>query len=339
MTTSSASQEMTSLPSAHAASYALISPPASAESTSSSSAQKQKLKKATSNRKKPTTTAEDKRSQTDPRHLAIALHHAHQIQAQKDTEALILDNILQLIELPTSSPSSSSSSPSEHDVTTFKMALRPFRPSDYDELVRERNIEDRCGYALCPRQRRKEADPTVRNRIVWGARGSGPGGHGRDIDFVPREKLEMWCSDECAERALYVKVQLQEQPVWERHEQEQSSSVELLTEARSRKEDPNGKKDRTSDKEDTIGEVSQGLQHVQLLDRDQLALERGDINKPAFRSGRVDVSLVEKDIAPNNNMAVVPPKPQPGNGSAIEGYVPRENVPHDEDDNDLLDVI
>ncbi|KAK2737360.1 hypothetical protein FQN57_007538 [Myotisia sp. PD_48] len=150
----------------------------------------------------------------DPRHVAVALHHARQIQTRKDTEALVLSRIETLMDLPTSSQSTATS-PSPEDVDTFLNGLTPFQPTDYDNLILERNINGSCGYTLCPNPHRKE-NQTGKFRIVWGQKGSGPRGQGREMKFVPKEQLEMWCSDQCAERAMYVRVQLSEIPAWER---------------------------------------------------------------------------------------------------------------------------
>lgn len=131
---------------------------------------------------------------SDPRHMAIALHHAHRIQSQKDTEALILDRILLLATFPPSSSSADPAAPSPDDARAFKSALIPFQPVDYDNLIQERNIEGLCGYGLCPREHRKEdAGAGGGFRIRYGSKGSGPGGRGREMNIVPREKLEMWC--------------------------------------------------------------------------------------------------------------------------------------------------
>ena len=281
---------------------------------------------------------------TDPRHLAVALHHAHRIQAQKDTESLILDRILELVQFP-ASIDADPAAPSEEDARAFKTSLGPFQPSDYDNLILERNIEGLCGYGLCPREHRKE-DRKVKNRIVWGPKGSGPEGRGREMKIVPREKLEMWCSDGCAERAMYVKVQLREQPVWERRAGDRHDDhIMLLEEARATKR--KGKMETASSA--TIGEAVQRLGNLQLDEerpansrsRD-LALERGD-SSFAVGAGRVDVQLVEKErVSPD---AVTTPELNPGGRTAgsVEGHVPKERQGtgsfNEEDQEDVLDLI
>lgn len=334
--------QKTSLPSAHAAWVPLATagsksskqPSSSSPAASTKPPANSQGKAIASNKKRQ---YQEKRPNTDPCHLAIALHHAHRIQAQKDTEALILERILELVQFPPS-PSADPASPTPEDVATFKTALKPFQPSDYDELIRERNIEGLCGYGLCPREHDKD-DPKVKNRIVWGPRGSGPGGRGRDMEFVPRERLEMWCSDECAERALYVKVQLQEQPAWERISRDgQEDSISLLTEARSKDSKGKGKISSHSDSIDVASRL-----HDIHLDQGSstagdLALERGDTN-PAFEAGRVNVQLVEREHVSRDGARSPKLRSEDRNGKSIEGYVPKEEtLTVDKDDDGFVDL-
>jgi RNA polymerase II-associated protein 2 len=274
----------------------------------------------------------------EPHHLAIALHHAHRIQAQKDAEALILNRILELVTLP-SSPSADPASPSATDVAALRAALAPFQSSDYDNLILERNIEGRCGYALCPREHRRE-DHKGNFRILWGPKSSGSGGRGREMKIVPREKLEMWCSDSCAKRAMYVRVQLAEDPVWERRADDgRAKEISLLKEPRSlkgtntttRKMDDQvvkGGEDSTS-RSEYAGDQSASatatttlpLRGIKMSFKD-LALERGDSNS-AFRDGRVDVQVKEREISHDAAVAAPMPGPEYRHGGSIEGYTPK----------------
>ncbi|KAL5343944.1 Rtr1/RPAP2 family-domain-containing protein [Aspergillus crustosus] len=314
----------TSLPSMHAASarQSNLSPPKSKPSSTRRSPLKPKQKPS-----KP---------ETDPRHLAIALHHAHQIQAQKDAQDLILDRILELLTLPASA-SANPAAPSAEDTRKFKAALVPFQAADYDNLVQERNIEGLCGYGLCPREHRKENSRGT-FRITWGSRGSGPGGRGREMNIVPREKFEMWCSDECAERAMYIRVQLAAEPVWERRgDDRRGKEVLLLEEGRAAK-GKSATRGSTSVKEvlgqldnlhmDTTpepNEVADDISRLSVRDEarsQELALERGD-RSPAFQDGRVNVQIQETVTF---GKQVTSPEMQPGDekGGSIEGYTPHE---------------
>ncbi|CRG86760.1 hypothetical protein PISL3812_03771 [Talaromyces islandicus] len=269
----------------------------------------------------------------NPQHLAIALHHANQIQAQKDAEAFILDRILELIELP-SSPSADAANPSPADAAALKAALVPFQPTDFDNLVLERNIEGRCGYTLCPREHRKE-DTNAKFRIMWGPKGSDHG-RGREMRIVSREKLEMWCSEACAERAMYLRLQLAEDPVWERRAGDGATKqVTLLEEARALRKTKKAVKSEGEGQQrlNVAGSVAPGdsleaLTQANSAPSDaegqkQLAVERGDSNSAFQQTGRVDIQILEKE--PDITSAkVAAPSLGPGDqtGGSIEGYVP-----------------
>ncbi|BCR87575.1 Rtr1/RPAP2 family protein phosphatase [Aspergillus chevalieri] len=276
-------------------------------------------------------------SGVDPRHMAIALHHAHRIQAQKDTESLILDRILDLVAFP-HSPTADPSSPSPEDARLFKNALFPFQPTDYDNLIQERNIEGLCGYGLCPREHRREEGGGM-FRIRYGAKGSGPGGRGREMNIVPKEKLEMWCSDECAERAMYIRVQLAQEPVWERRgDDTRNKDLVLLEEGREQQ----GRGLKSGGNTATVGQVAGQLENMHMhgpeardmaaqmqelsLRSQELALERGDSSTGAFQQGgRVGVQIMENE---NISHAVAPPQMRPEDiqGGSIEGYFPKPQM-------------
>ncbi|WEW59081.1 RNA polymerase II CTD heptapeptide repeat phosphatase [Emydomyces testavorans] len=294
----------------------------------------------------------------NPRHLAIALHHARHIQAQKDAEAIILSHIEHLMTLP-SAPDADPTSPSEEDVSALKSALVPFQPSDYDNLILERNIDGRCGYALCPMPHRRE-DPKAKFRIIWGPKGSGPGGRGKEMKVVPKEQLEKWCSDECGERALYIRVQLNEEPAWERVDR-QNLNILLLEEGRQRGEtDKKGKQAVSSMPivEDKFRNLSLGPsveQEPEPLDPRQrqaaasravhselLAMEKGDSPITALDEEKMSARIIEKDA-----MAAPAPTLQPDSmqGGSIEGFHPQslsysmQGTPptvHDPTDDDIL---
>lgn len=281
-----------------------------------------------------------------PRHLGVALQHAQQIQAQKDAEDMILDRILELLAIP-SSPTADPAAPSPQDAQLFKSALYPFRPSDYDSLITERNNEDLCGYALCPRKNRKDADAKGATfRFKYGAKGSGPGGRGRSVDIVPRENLEKWCSDECAERALYIRVQLGEEPVWERRADDTSGkNIELLEEGRAKQK---AKAASSTSRPARHGldeaDVTAGIKDLKIQDAErsqELAMERGDTNLP-LRQGRVDVQIKEKAHESRTSVSAPRPGPQDATGGSIEGHVPQERrnkTSSAQDGSDLLDQI
>ncbi|KAF2091460.1 hypothetical protein K490DRAFT_19988, partial [Saccharata proteae CBS 121410] len=140
----------------------------------------------------------------DPRTREIALHHARIIQEQKDAQAKILNSIATLLDSP-SAPDADPKRPSAADASQFKALVKDFQPGDYDDLLEERKCAELCGYALCPRPPLREPHKG-KKRFTASEKGS--------LTVLPREKVELWCSEDCARRALYVKVQLNEEPSW-----------------------------------------------------------------------------------------------------------------------------
>ncbi|KAJ5445394.1 Protein of unknown function DUF408 [Penicillium cf. griseofulvum] len=270
----------------------------------------------------PTQEEQDKylagRPGATQQHLEVALEHAQQIQTQKDAEDIILNRILELLELP-SSPKADPAAPSQEDTIKFKHALAPFRPSDYDNLILERNFEDSCGYTLCPRKYRKQdRGPGGGFQFKYGPKGSGPGGRGRSVDIVSEDRVEKWCSDACAERALWIRVQLSEKP-----------------EARA-------KRLKAPAATSSVSSVVDDLQSMGLGNRDrsrELALERGDTSR-IRPDGRVNVDIRENQRDSQQAPGAPQMRPEDANGGSIEGYMPREQRNVDQDgDTDLLDQI
>ncbi|KAI9760277.1 MAG: 40S ribosomal protein S17 [Chaenotheca gracillima] len=149
-----------------------------------------------------------------------AIYHARLIQQRKDAEEEILTATETLLDFP-SPLTTDPSCPATSDVKRFKELLEPFQPSDYDALIQERSIDGRCGYVLCPHPRQRH-DSRGKLRILGGKRN-------QSFRVVPREKLEQWCSEDCAKRGLYVRVQLSEEPAWVRRSLDQSR-IKLLGE-------------------------------------------------------------------------------------------------------------
>ncbi|KMQ81383.1 hypothetical protein RF55_26505, partial [Lasius niger] len=134
----------------------------------------------------------------------VALQHANLVQEKRCLESQILDCLILLSESPlVRSPQYSAAAPAPSDVSGFKAHVRLFQPSDYSDLIEERNVNGLCGYVLCPRPRRQTGPGGE-----WIITGSG--------DIVKRKDVEMWCSQRCAKRALFVQVQLNETAAWER---------------------------------------------------------------------------------------------------------------------------
>ncbi|CAN8103201.1 unnamed protein product [Discula destructiva] len=161
----------------------------------------------------PTTSSLPTASNNNPRDpRTIAHHHATLLQTRKETESQIFDNTLALLDLPHHA-AHPPSAPHPSDAATFTHLVRIFQPSDYDDLITERNLTTdivpagRCGYALCGRARRRFPS-AGRYKMVNKGR--------KSFDIVETAELERWCSAECTRRALWIKVQLSETAAWER---------------------------------------------------------------------------------------------------------------------------
>lgn len=260
---------------------------------------------------KQSRAAEQKVPSQDDRNRATAVHHANLLQQRKDVEALILSSMEALLDLP-SSPDADPAKPSSSDAALFKNSLKPFQPSDYDELITERNINRQCGYVLCPRENKVENPGKKYYRILRG-KGKGPDA----LRFVEKSYLEKWCSDECGRRALYIKVQLDEEPAWARGRQA-SGDLVLLDEKPYRQENADA--------------LTEGMQGLNMEEKEEdiiqkmkaLAIERGDHKSPSRSFGLAEVDIQEKETGRAH-----PPHPIYNQGHAsntagiVEGYQPQ----------------
>lgn len=223
------------------------------------------------------TPATDSGPTKEERDLETALYHANLIQHRKDLEFQIVLSIERFIDFPLT-PGYSAENPAPEDVKEFKSLLRPFQPSDYDALIEERNINEHCGYTLCPKPRVKKGG-SGKYRVL--------GHNGKDFRVVPKGELDKWCSDDCAKRALYVRVQLSERPAWERAVQ--TAVIELLDEPKTEEET----------KQALLLEDMRKLQLGETERREKgkadLALERGDQGASTAR-GLVGVSIQENEV-------------------------------------------
>lgn len=263
------------------------------------------------------------------RHLDVALHHANILEQRKAVEAQVLDSIMTLMEHP-SSPDADPRRPSAADARAFEEAVAAFQPADYDALIEERNIADRCGYALCPRPKMR-ARSTAKKQFVDTDKG---------VEIVDRKVLEVWCSDDCAKRALYVKVQLNEEPAWLRaggHGERIELMVDNAQELRATlpvraKQQAAPAPVKTEDEEDV-----EAAWDAHDRAAAELALERGE--KPGAVT-KANNSLVQDTITEHesSNAPPQPPALPAGSTMAIEGHIPRHNRPKDDDDDDEDDA-
>lgn len=133
---------------------------------------------------------------------AIAMQHALSIEEKKKLRDKVLDMIIAVFDLP-SDETTDPANPAETDAEAFRKCLAIFRPTDLDEAVQERNIDERCGYALC-RNVIKDQSSTK----VW------DNSSGSFIDKVKGG----WCSKKCQQRNDFVRAQLGLEPAWLRNE-------------------------------------------------------------------------------------------------------------------------
>ncbi|KAF2705492.1 hypothetical protein K504DRAFT_448557 [Pleomassaria siparia CBS 279.74] len=267
-----------------------------------------------------------------------AIYHANIISQQKNVENEVLEAILTLLDFP-ASPDADPSRPSAPDALRFQELIMPFQPSDYDSLLEERNLNGSCGYALCPRPKRR-APSTARKHFRDTTKG---------VEIVDKKMLEVWCSDDCARRALYVKVQLNEEPAWIR-QGGASEKIELMVDnaeehhnalpLRLKRETAKATPKILHDDEDDAA-AAWAARDDALAD---LAIERGE--KPG-RLSKANKDLITAQIKERvGNAPPVPPSlPSQTMGPshmAIEGHIPGSAgravpVSDEEEDDDTQD--
>lgn len=239
----------------------------------------------------------------DDRARAVAVQHAAIIHDRLLLSDTISDSIISLAKLPSSPlPPHTASSPSSEDAEAFKSQVRLFQPSDYEDLIEERNCLGRCGYVLCPKPRMRVKQSGEFKLVNYGR---------SDFSIVPKKEIERWCSQACARRAMYVKVQLNETAAWERAGIE-GIKIDLYEEPNKPKQD------------DAAGRLAEDLQKLRveadiksLRDARELALERGDVGDQETKRS-VEFKVQENAIkrSPEN------PSLQDGNGGhlLLEGH-------------------
>jgi hypothetical protein len=227
-------------------------------------------------------------AEKNKRNLDIAMAHANLIQHQKNVEAQILNAITALIDFPASTPFSTK------DALTFTALVKAFQPSDYDSLIEERQIDGKCGYALCANQPRSI---TKGGGAAWKL----------------KKGAKDWCSDSCAKKGLYIKTQLSEVPVWERA-RDQQPDIQL------HEDDLPPDSDAVMRRAKRAARVDAWRQRV--ADGEDLAQERGE--KPtSFRPNQVMTNLIVE-----KKKTALPKAPEFDEEFAspydlIEGYQPK----------------
>jgi hypothetical protein len=247
-------------------------------------------------------------STKDSQIRATAYRHAQSFEEKKALRNRVADLVVELFDIPADA-NADPAYPRPSDAALFKQGLGLFQPSDFDDLVRERNIDDRCGYGLC-----SKANVKVQGgQTVWNGKG------GKNFSLVPKEELERWCSDECGNRAQFVRAQLSKEPAWNR--EAASVDISLLDDVRR----AHGKVNRAAAEANALtGSLESmslhkggSLTQEELADRlQELALERGELK---VKDTGNQVSLLEK----SNTAAPMPPV-LGMDEDMIEGHRPRK---------------
>jgi hypothetical protein len=247
-------------------------------------------------------------STKDSQIRATAYRHAQSFEEKKALRNRVADLVVELFDIPADA-NADPAYPRPSDAALFKQGLGLFQPSDFDDLVRERNIDDRCGYGLC-----SKANVKVQGgQTVWNGKG------GKNFSLVPKEELERWCSDECGNRAQFVRAQLSKEPAWNR--EAASVDISLLDDVRR----AHGKVNRAAAEANALtGSLESmslhkggSLTQEELADRlQELALERGELK---VKDTGNQVSLLEE----SNTAAPMPPV-LGMDEDMIEGHRPRK---------------
>ncbi|KAH9887147.1 Rtr1/RPAP2 family-domain-containing protein [Xylariomycetidae sp. FL2044] len=242
----------------------------------------------------------EKATKPDPREVAI--QHARIIHSRREVEDQISDSMIELAKFPlVRDPPHNASAPAPSDAEAFRQLVRLYQPSDYDDLIEERNANKLCGYALCPNRPTKLPPGGTFKLMNYGT---------ADFNIVPRKEIEKWCGRKCAKRAMYVKVQLNETAAWERAG---ISSIQIdLFEEHEKELDEEAR-------------VAKDLENLKIeaekksaRDARDLALERGDTKETESSKRSVDVTIREKKV----KMAVAEPTLADNADShlALDGY-------------------
>lgn len=250
---------------------------------------------------------------------ATALRYARSIQYHRNTQEKVLDLIINTVDLP-SHPNADPSRPAASDVSLFKEALILFQPKDIDDMVLERNIYEKCGYAMCPRPNLKQ-NGALRDQSFQSMKY-------RKFRLNKKEELEKWCSVECAERALFVRLQVGTEPAWLR-----STPVEeiVLLDERGRNGEAEDLVSMMQDlalKESHPIDLASSLQKLALdqskrssVQERMLALstERGE-NQTNHMSSSIVTGIKEKDL----QSTTFAPQNPPFASDMLEGYKPSD---------------
>ncbi|KAK6440571.1 hypothetical protein LTR95_003197 [Oleoguttula sp. CCFEE 5521] len=250
---------------------------------------------------KPSTlTAEAIVSANDPdfetstahsRNMTIALQHANLLQHRRDLSVQILSSIETLLDYPPGATAA------PRDASDFLSRISFFQPEDFDELIEERRIDGKCGYALCANPHRGQKAAV------------------KSADWKLGKGKANFCSEECVAKAKFIRAQLSHIPAWERVPG-QTPSVRL----------PESESHLMGQQKANVdGQAAQKTQQ-RIAGNEELAMERGE-QAISLLPGRVMTDqIVEKTTrAPPSKVqfAAFAAEGTAVNPDTIEGYHPR----------------
>ncbi|KAH8167313.1 hypothetical protein CIB48_g937 [Xylaria polymorpha] len=221
--------------------------------------------------------------QNAPNPREVAIKHARIIHSRREIEDQISDSMIELSKFPISRNAPYDAfNPAPADAESFKNLVRLYQPSDYDDLIEERNANGLCGYALCPNPRSRVSGGGTFKLVNYGR---------KDFNIIPSRELEKWCSQKCAKRAMYVKVQLNETAAWERAGIP-SIQIELFEE-----EQTSAVNDNTDHLAKDVENMKIEAQKKTAQNTRDLALERGDTAENGKTSKRsIKLTIREKSV-------------------------------------------
>lgn len=240
-------------------------------------------------------TTKMSKAEAEKRIRSTVLRHATDIEDRKRLQSCISDLIVEAFDLP-SKTDADPARPQPSDASLFKQCLGLFQASDLDDLVYERNVDNRCGYSLCPKPNQKLSH---NGDLMWNKKG------GKDFKLVNKAEMEKWCSPLCQERTAFVRAQLGTEPAWLRDVK--AVDITFLDEVGT----------------DNLVESLNSLSLAKAAEDDiaekmqALALERGEL-----KVNRADnsVALVEKSSDEIPKAPSLKSKQQ----NAVEGHQPRK---------------
>ncbi|KAM7198565.1 hypothetical protein V8F20_006095 [Naviculisporaceae sp. PSN 640] len=208
--------------------------------------------------------------------LEEAVKQAEILQRLKESgdirEPVALEVFERLSQFPIHrSPLLSASNPSQEDASEFISAVERFVPSEYDDLIEERNILGNCGYTLCPRPRRTYVGE-------WKIHTTG---------IARSADLNRWCSEKCAVRALYIKVQLDNPTYIRRRDPQAGGKVITVTKIELREEDRPQQQQLAQQSEQQKQPANAGQKTQHTADEDIIMEDEtvdGDGNGPASKT-------------------------------------------------------